>query len=101
MECVANVSLEYPYSGVKIGLGAYNSRVFGTILRATSYGIGIDSIDGGPGDGAVSSRGTLLNSTTTCARTKLVLLKGARISPRTPSLADWFYTWGPLFQVCP
>src|SRR5438552_14798575 len=55
VDCVVDVSIELPYSGIKVGLGTYNTRVLGSILGASQYGVGIDSIDGGAGDGAVSS----------------------------------------------
>jgi len=101
VDCVVDVSIELPYSGIKVGLGTYNTRVLGSILGASQYGVGIDSIDGGAGDGAVSSRGTLLNATVSCTNTKLVLLKGTRLSPHIPSASDSYYKLGPLFYACP
>jgi len=102
VDCVVDVSIDHPYSGVKVGLGAYNARVLGSIVGPSSYGVAIDSIDGGLGDGAVSSRGTLLNSTVSCTSTKLVLVKGSYLpKPHTPSASDSYYTMGPLFYVCP
>jgi len=101
VDCVVDVSIERPYWGIKVGLGTYNTRVLGSILGASQYGVGIDSIDGGAGDGAVSSRGTLLNATASCTNTKLVLLKGTRLSPHAPSESDSYYKLGPLFYSCP
>ena len=101
VDCVVDVSIERPYWGIKVGLGTYNTRVLGSILGASQYGVGIDSIDGGTGDGAVSSRGTLLNATASCTNTKLVLLKGTQLSPHAPSELDSYYKLGPLFYSCP
>jgi hypothetical protein len=100
VECVVNVNIEGSYSGVKVGLGAYNTRIMGSILGWTSYGVGIDSINGGVSDGAVSSQGTLLNTTAKCANTKLALLKGTGVYPHTPSTSDGYYTLAPLFNAC-
>jgi hypothetical protein len=99
--CRVDVEMIYPLAGILIGLGAKDTMIAGSVLWPYLFGVGIDSIYGGPGDGAVSSRGTFFNCLATCSSTKLVLINGPIISPHPPSPADQYYSYGPIFAACP
>ncbi len=99
--CVINASFEHTYSAVKVGQGAIGSQVQGHIEGFSGFAVGIDSIYGGIGDGAVSSKGTYLNMVVTCATQRLVLLKGPFVSDHAPSAQDPYYSFSTAFSGCP
>ena len=104
LNCVADVAISAVKRGVRIGLGATNTQVLGSVSRYLTAGVAFEEIDapGQPSDGAITSSGTYINALLDCdSNGRLAFIKGSILAPGPTSGSTTYYSTGPLFSVCP
>ncbi len=88
-ECMVNVDISDVFRGIWIFNFATNTSIGGSIRNFSTFGIGFDLINGGVGDGALTSRETYVNATVNAPTgiPQLAFTKGETVSP-VPSLSQ-------------